>query len=185
MPVFYLSWRNKVKLDFIQKLPIFSSPESKAHWCAYRIGRPLLSIVRRLSIHRPHTLNIFSSETTGPIEAKFHMESPWNGGTKVCSNGPGHMSKLAAMPIYGKNHKKIFFSRTKRLMILKLGVQHRILEYYQVYANDDPALTLTYFMARSNLVPYAFVWEKGKAMKFSETIVVYDLELATDDRSDK
>ena len=40
-------------------------------------------------------------------------------------------------------------------------------------------------MARSNLVPYAFVWEKGKTMDFSETIVVYDLKLATDDRSDK
>ena len=43
---------------------------------------------------------------TGPIEAKFHMESPWDGGTKVCSNGPGHMTKMAAMPIYGKNPKK-------------------------------------------------------------------------------
>ena len=40
-------------------------------------------------------------------------------------------------------------------------------------------------MARSNLIPYAFVWEKGQTMDFSETIVVYDLKLATDDRSDK
>ena len=31
-------------------------------------------------------------------------------------------------------------------------------------------------MARSNLVPYAFVWEKGKAMDFSESIVVYDVK---------
>ena len=35
------------------------------------------------------------------------------------------------------------------------------------------------------MVPYAFVWEKGKTMDFSETIVVYDLKLATDDRIDK
>ena len=35
------------------------------------------------------------------------------------------------------------------------------------------------------MVPYAFVWKKGKTMDFSETIVVYDLKLATDDRSDK
>ena len=34
------------------------------------------------------------------------MVSPWDGGTKVCSNGPGHMTKIAAMPIYGKNLKK-------------------------------------------------------------------------------
>ena len=70
-------------------------------------------------------------------------------------------------------------------MTLKVGMQHRVLKYYHVYLNDDPELTLTYFMARSNLVPYAFVWEKGKTMDFSEFIVVYDLKLATYDRSDK
>ena len=56
---------------------------------------------------------------------------------------------------------------------------------FQVCSNDDFGLTLTYFTARSNLVPYAFVWEKGKTMDFSKTIVVYDLKLATDDWSDK
>ena len=68
--------------------------------------------------------NIFSSETTGPIKAKFHVEPPWDGEMKVCSSGPGHMTKMAAMPIYDKNLIKIFFSRTKRLMALKLGMQH-------------------------------------------------------------
>ena len=68
-------------------------------------------------------------------------------------------------------------------MTLKISMQHQVLEYYQVCSNDDPELT--YFTVRSNLVPYAFVWEKGKTMDFSETIVVYDLKLATDDRSDK
>ena len=66
-------------------------------------------------------------------------------------------------------------------MTLKVGMQHRVLKYYQVCSNDDPELTLTYFMARSNLVPYAFVWEKGKTMDFAETTVVYDLKLATED----
>ena len=51
--------------------------------------------------------------------------------------------------------------------------------------NDDPGLTLTYFTARSNLVPCAFVWGKGKTMDFLETIVVFDLKLATDDQSNK
>ena len=86
------------------------------------------------------------------------MEFPWDGGTKVCSNGPGHMTKMATMPIYGKNLKKIFFFGTKRPMTLKLGMQHRVLEYYQVCSKDDTGLTLAYFMARSNLVHYAFVW---------------------------
>ena len=64
-------------------------------------------------------------------------------------------------------------------MTLNHGMQHRVLEYYQVCSNDDPGLTLTYFTVRSNLVPYAFVWEKGKTIDFSETIVVYDLKLTT------
>ena len=64
-------------------------------------------------------------------------------------------------------------------------MQHRVLEYYQVCSNNNHRLTLTYLMTRSNLVPYAFVWLKGKTMNLSETLVVYDLKLATDDRSDK
>ena len=56
---------------------------------------------------RPFTFsNIFSSETAWPSKAKFYVEPPWEGGTKVCINGPGHMTKMAAMPIYGKNIRK-------------------------------------------------------------------------------
>ena len=32
------------------------------------------------------------------------METPEDAGTKVASNGPGHMTEMAATPIYGKNH---------------------------------------------------------------------------------
>ena len=70
------------------------------------------------------------------------------------------------MPIYNKKPKKIVFSGTKRPMTFKLGMQHWVLEYYQVCSNDDPRVTLIYFTSRSNLVPYAFVWEKGKTMAF-------------------
>ena len=56
-----------------------------------------------------------------------------------------------------------------------------VLKYYQICSNIEPELTLTYFTARSNLVPYAVIWEKGKPMDFSETIAVYDFKLATDD----
>ena len=62
-------------------------------------------------------------------------------------------------------------------MTLKVCMQHQVLKYYQVCSNDDPGLTLTYFTTRSNLVPYAFVWEKVKTMDFSETIVVYDINV--------
>ena len=50
--------------------------------------------------------NFFSLETARPIEAKFQMEPPWDLGTKVYTNGPGHMTSVAAMPIYGTNLKK-------------------------------------------------------------------------------
>ena len=62
------------------------------------------------------------------------------------------------------------------LMTLKLGMHHWMLGYYQVCSNDDPGF-LTYLTARSALVPYAFIWEKGKTMDFSETIVVYDVKV--------
>ena len=61
---------------------------------------------------------------------------------------------------------------------LKGGMQHRVFEYYQIWSNDEPGLTLTYFTARSNLTPYAFVWGKCSTVDFSETIVVYDIKLA-------
>ena len=32
-------------------------------------------------------------------------------------------------------------------------------------------------MGRSNLVPYAFGWEKVKTMYYSEIIVVYDIKV--------
>ena len=86
------------------------------------------------------------------------------------------MTRMATMPIYGKT-LKVFFSETKRPMTLKLSMQQRVLEYYQIYSNDGPGLTLTYFTARSNLVTYAFVWEKGKTMDFLETIVVCDIRV--------
>ena len=50
--------------------------------------------------------NVFCSETAWPIKAKLYVDPPWEGGTKVYRNGPGHMTKIAAMPIYGKKLKK-------------------------------------------------------------------------------
>ena len=45
-------------------------------------------------------------------------------------------------------------------MALWLGIQHLGLGPIIVCSNDDPRLTLTYFMTRSNLVSYAFIWGK-------------------------
>ena len=58
------------------------------------IPRP--SIVRRL----PPFSKIFFSETARPIKAKFYMKHLWEGGTNVFINNPGHMTKMATVPIY-------------------------------------------------------------------------------------
>ena len=57
--------------------------------------------------------NIFFSETTGPIKVKFHMKHLWDGSMKICSTGPGLMTKMADMAIYGKNLKKSSFLAPK------------------------------------------------------------------------
>ena len=77
---------------------VFSSPEPS--------GSQGELIVYPCSGVRLFTIsNIFSSETARPIKAKFYVEPPWEGRKKVCINGPGHMTKMAVMPIYGKNLK--------------------------------------------------------------------------------
>ena len=73
------------------------------------------------------------------------------------------MTKMAAMPIYGKNPSIIIFSETNRLISRKLGVRHRWLKYSNVYINHDPVMTLTKFMARSTWVACAS--EFGKLLK--------------------
>ena len=51
-------------------------------------------------------------------------------------NNPGHMTKMATTPIYGKNAPK-FFSRTTGPISTRLGMKHWGLEYYIVFINYD------------------------------------------------
>ena len=125
---------------------IFSSPEpsgSQGELIVYPCS------VVRPSVRRPPFSKIFFSETARPIKAKFYMKHLWEGGTNVYINNPGHMTKMAAMPIYGKNPSKIFFSGTGGSISTKLGMKHCWLKHYNVYINHDPVMTLTYFTARS------------------------------------
>ena len=114
-------------------LHVFSSPEpsgSQGELIVYpcSVVRPSVrrpSVVRPPSVRRPPFSKIFFSETAWPIKAKFYMKHLWEGGTNVYINNPGHMTKMAAMPIYGKNPSKIFFSRTTGPISTKLGMKHR------------------------------------------------------------
>ena len=47
--------------------------------------------------------NFFSSETHRPIEAKFHMEPPWDREIKESTIGLCRMNKKTAMSKYDKN----------------------------------------------------------------------------------
>ena len=66
--------------------------------------------------------NIVFSETTLPIELKFDVKTPYDKLAKIYTKYFGHMTKMAATPIYGKTPLKIFFSRTRRSMTLGLGM---------------------------------------------------------------
>ena len=148
---------------------LFSSPEPKAHWWAYRIGRPLSSVVRR----RPHFLNIFSTETTGPIKVKFHMERVCDRETKVCSNGPGHMTTMAAMPRCDKNLKQSSSPEPKSRWPWKL------------VCNIGYSSTTKFVQMMTLGWPWPILWPchfdvlcfcMEKTIDFSETIVVYDIK---------
>ena len=45
--------------------------------------------------------------------------------------------------------KKNIFFRTRRPIVLVLGMKHKGMESYKIYFNHDPGMTLTYFTARS------------------------------------
>ena len=86
---------------------------------------------------------------------------------------------MATMPMYGKKPFKIFFLETSRLMTFKLCIQHQGLGSYKVCLNDDPRLSLTYFMAKSALLPNAIVWEKAFKIDSIKTIEVYELKVGS------
>ena len=53
--------------------------------------------IQRRSV-RQHFQTSSPLKPPGPIKLKSHIETPKGAGTKVCSNGPGHMTKMAPRP---------------------------------------------------------------------------------------
>ena len=111
---------------------IISSPEplgSQSELIVYPSSRrlPSVGVVRRRQ-HHPSSFTMLKDllfRTALPIKARFYVEPPWVGGTIFCSRHLGHITKMAATLIYGKNHSKIFFSRIGGQIITKLGTWHR------------------------------------------------------------
>ena len=64
---------------------------------------------------------------------------------KIHQHNARHMTKMAAMPIYGKN-----FPGTTGPILMKLCMKYQRPKPFIICADYAPGLTLTYFMARSN-----------------------------------
>ena len=63
------------------------------------------------------------NETTLPIFTRIHKGPTVEGMLIIYSNGSAPLNKIAAMLIYGKT-LKIFFSSTKKVLRMNLGIQH-------------------------------------------------------------
>ena len=79
------------------------------------------------------------------IKVKIHMGPSGEGGQKVYMKGPGHITKISAMPIYVKNYNKNLFFQNQKSCDLETWY---IVFGSQASINDDSRLTLTYFTAR-------------------------------------
>ena len=122
--------------------------------------------------HSDSTFQIyFFLQTAWLIETKFYVAPPWDGWMIDCASGPGYMTSMSSMSIYGKNFKNILLWKQKADDLESWYVALGTLVLPSLF-KWWPGLT--YLAATSNLVLYAFVWEKGKTVDFSETIVVCD-----------
>ena len=109
------------------------------------------------------------------IKAKLHVEPPWEGGMKVNINHPGHMAWITSSDHHTHMLKpsKIFF-RTRKPMILKLGMEHPGLKVNKVYINDELGRPWPILCLGQNW-SHDFAWEK--TMDFYEIVAGYDLKI--------
>ena len=67
---------------------------------------------------------------------------------KIYQHNAGHMTKMDAIPIYGKS---LFQGTTcTELILMKICLKHQIPKPFIFCSNYDHGLALTYFIARSN-----------------------------------
>ena len=79
---------------------------------------------------------------------------------KIHQDNAGHMTKMAAMPIYAKNTLKIFFPGTIGLILIKLCMKQQRPKPFIFCSNYDPWLTLTYYKESLKFATLlVFIWE--------------------------
>ena len=84
--------------------------------------------------------------------------------------GLGHITKMAPMPIYGKNPLKIF-SGTKGPMTLGLGMQHRGLGPNKVCSDDDLGLTFFYDKVKEECALRTHKFAEKSTCSYSKTFL--------------
>ena len=112
------------------------------------------------------------------------MEPPWDGGTKVCSNNPGHMTRMADTPIYGKNLKKSSPEPKGRWpwkLVCSTGCSSTT-KFVQMMTLSRPWPILQQGQIWSLMLLYGKKVKQWIFQKLLETIVIYDLKLATSDK---
>ena len=98
------------------------------------------------------------------------------GELKFIQNGPGHMTKMAAMPLYGKNLKNLILWNQKAydLETWYVASGARVLPSLFKWW---PWVDLDLFYGNVKFGSLCFCMGKGKTMDISETIVVYDVKV--------
>ena len=81
------------------------------------------------------------------------MEPPWDVGMEICSNVPGHMTKIVG-PYMVKTFKNLLHNQEADDFETWYTIkQHRVLKYYQICSNDDTGLTDHFY----NIVKFCFL----------------------------
>ena len=92
---------------------------------------------------------------------------------KIHQHNAGHMSKIAAMPIYGKNIFKIFFPGTTWLILVKLFMKHQRPKPFIFCSNYDSGLNLT-FLWQGQILQLRQKWENVTMMDSFEIFAPCD-----------
>ena len=79
------------------------------------------------------------------------MKTPYDKLAKIYAKYFGHMNMVKTINFF-------FFCRTRRPVILGLGIKHWGCGAYQVCSNDDPKWTLTY-LTSSKMLLNVFKWD--------------------------
>ena len=66
------------------------------------------------------------------------LSSHWAILRQIHQHNASHMTKMASMPIYGKNTLKIFFLGTTGLVLMKLRMKHQRPKLFIFCSNYDP-----------------------------------------------